>query len=45
MSKHFTEEQLGVLRAQVAGQLSSKRFVHVAAVEKAAERLAALYCP
>lgn len=43
--KKITERMLDELRSAVSGELSAKRFRHVAAVEEMAERLAALYCP
>lgn len=43
--KEITEPMLDLLREQVMGQMSPKRFRHTAAVEKMAARLAELYCP
>lgn len=41
----ITEEMLDELRADVEKRMSPKRFFHTAEVEKAVERLAALYAP
>lgn len=44
-SQAFGEQELTALRETVIGQMSSKRYVHTAAVEEMVARLAALYCP
>jgi nicotinate-nucleotide adenylyltransferase len=41
----FTEEQLNKLRLRVSEEMSPKRFVHTAEVEKMAIRLGELYAP
>lgn len=41
----FCEKDLDGLRKTVEGELSPKRFFHVAAVEEMVARLASLYCP
>ena len=44
-SHPITEQALTDLRASIVGQMSSKRYVHTAAVEEMVTRLATLYCP
>lgn len=41
----ITEKALDLLRERVQAQMSPKRFLHTAAVEKMTERLCELYCP
>ena len=41
----FEDSELAALRETVMSRMSPKRFVHTAAVEEMAVRLAALYCP
>ena len=41
----ITEDMLDALRADMAGQMSEKRFRHTAEVEKMVARLALLYVP
>ena len=41
----ITEKALDLLRERVKSQMSPKRFLHTAAVEKMTERLCELYCP
>lgn len=41
----ITESMLDVLRAEVSGAMSPKRFRHTVAVEVMTERLCKLYCP
>lgn len=41
----ITEKMLNVLREEVEGSMSPKRFAHTAAVEEMVARLCALYCP
>lgn len=41
----ITETMLDLLREDVMGKMSPKRFVHTAAVEHMVTRLAALFCP
>ncbi len=41
----ITEKMLNVLREEVKGSMSPKRFAHTAAVEEMVARLCALYCP
>ncbi len=45
MTMTITEKMLDDLRAEVAQQMSEKRFRHTAEVEKMAERLGNLYAP
>ncbi len=41
----ITEKMLNLLREEVKGSMSPKRFAHTAAVEEMVARLCALYCP
>ena len=42
---NITEKMLDFLRETIKGSMSTKRFVHTAAVEEMVARLCALYCP
>ncbi len=45
MSLKFSEDMLSSLRKNIGENMSEKRFVHVCAVEKMAEKLSLLFCP
>ena len=44
-TQSFGEQELTALRETIIRQMSSKRYIHTAAVEEMVTRLAALYCP